>query len=66
MFYTKSISSGYRSYPHPQPFSPRRREPVSKSLSCGRELKAVGIQEKGEGVSVAFIAGLGITLDEQR
>jgi len=58
--YTKSISNGYRSCPHPQPFSPRRREPVSKSLACERGLKAFGIPEKGEGISVALIAGFGI------
>ncbi|GEM_PF-1381379 len=43
MPYTKSMSKGYRSCPHPQPFSQGRREPHSKSLFCGRGLKAFGI-----------------------
>jgi len=44
----------------PDPSPKGRREPDSKSLSCGRGLKAFGIQEKGEGVSVVFIARFGI------
>jgi len=36
------------------------REPHAKFLSHSRGLKAFGIPEKGEGVSVALIASLGI------
>ncbi len=44
----------------PSPSHKERGEPGSKPFSCGRGLKAFGIQEKGAGVSVAFIARFGL------